>query len=344
MKILAARAMKLVLGVAALSIATVTATAANAELLVESGRRAALDADYVFESTGANPGDIASQEWKVRRTLSISVLLEAAAPMPTAQMHAPDAAQTAATNARVAVAEQAAAQIRPQLPSMMAFAANAEALAAKCGDNEECFLREMQRFVQGSDAAALGAAAGAAGAGLAATLAPEPPRFQVWRQVQQVGGTYAIDETLETRTRDPICIGELNDTCIIREGRKGQGAVPAQSGDGPAAIEVDAQGKTLIMRLPVSNVPLAYLRTFTSTHPEDAASVGVQPAQLMFPGALELPLSHVSQPISVAVAMRPLEVAVPGDALASSGTQTLEGKGDMNERVKLTIAWRLAVQ
>jgi hypothetical protein len=319
-----------------------TTAAAQADVLVERGHRATLSVDYSYESVGSSPGSIASAEWRVKRSLTTSVTLEAGAPMAMAQMQAPDAAQVAELEARAAAGQQVAAQLAPNMGNIAAFAAGAEALVAKCGDDEECFTREAQKFLQGSNAAELGQAAGVAQQGLGSAFAPDAPRYQVWQQIAQLPGTYLIDEALSVRSRDPICIGQPRDTCTIDELRTGGGVAPGGSGRGPAAFEVDSQGKTLMMMLPLVTTGLKYKRTFTSTHPEDES--GESQAELGFPGALALPASHASQPTDVRIELQPLTMSFTGDTLPTTGTRTFEATGDSGERVKLTVAWRLAVQ
>src|SRR5262245_5273720 len=119
--------MKIWLGVLTLSLAS----GASADLLVAPGQRANLSVDYTYESVGSFPGTIASAEWRVKRTLTTSVTLEASAPLAISQMRAPTAEQTAAIEAHAAAGQRAAAELAPRMGDMAALAARAEALAAK---------------------------------------------------------------------------------------------------------------------------------------------------------------------------------------------------------------------
>ena len=319
------------------------AVAAAIPLLAEAadfaprGAKGTLQVDYTFESAGrrSSEGAYDPYEWRVKRTVSLAVDLAAEPPTTRPVVRAMDATQVAALKGDTRKMEAAVSKMAPS-------AAAVQKSLERCGDDEACMAREIQKMgfgMQGSGAMADAMAAKNEVQG----LRPGAPRYQAWVATAQ-RGTYAIDEKVQVSVTDPICIPRPRHRCTRSETRTGSGEVPLQGGGarnpraaaGFSAVEVDSGGKTLTLRLPVPLAPLPYTETIVSDEPAGTYDTpipkGPQARQLLFrAGGKDV------QPAPVTVALR-------GDWRSQQGEHVIDVPGDKGQGGKLVVRWRFAAR
>jgi hypothetical protein len=312
--------------------------APRAQEFAPAGARASLIVQYRFESSGKIVGAGSSKyevhEWRTLRTVDMTAELTAAKPLPMPSLQAPDAAATASAQRQNAQA-QAKAQLAatPMAPMM----ASAEAIAARCGNDEKCIEREVMKMGAGMSATAQVDSALAAGRETVASIQPGANRYQVWRAVSQKG-RYAIEGSARIVHADPGCMSLPQGRCRRDTQSKGEGDVPPVPGGrgGPAAAEVDTQAQTLTLQLPVPMGVLPYTDTVTSNEPKGTQEVppGVHARQLKFVTTSDGKIS----------ADGPLSVPLKGGWRNQSGEQVVQVKGEGADGGTLTIRWRFSVQ
>jgi hypothetical protein len=317
------------LALAAAAIAgSLPATPAGAADFAPKGAKAVLTAEYVYTSSGRRADKYDSHEWQVRRSVAMRSELVAGAPTPLASLQPPDAQQIATIERQKVQAEKASRQMAPMM-------AGAEAIVAKCGEDEKCLEREAMKM-------------GAAMAGTkqlddtlktgretAAVMQPGAPRYQAW-QATSLSGSYQIEESAKIVDADPLCMERPGARCHREEKRSGSGAVPpppdadAKRGvAGVAAAEVDAQGRTLFLRLPQPLNVLACTETIVSDKPGFGGSGVPRPCRQNFAAAGRVGV---------------LQVALPAGARSAAGEQTLAIAGTAGEGGQLVVRWRFAPQ
>jgi len=125
-----------------ITLALLPAAIHAADAFAPAGAKAMLSVDYIYESAGkkSSEGMYDPHEWNVKRSASLVANLgaQAATEIPTLQPI--DAAQTAELEKKTAKAAQSAAT---QMAPMMA---DAEKIMARCGDDEACITREVQKM------------------------------------------------------------------------------------------------------------------------------------------------------------------------------------------------------
>jgi hypothetical protein len=322
----------------ALSPCGLNVAANAAESFAANGAKGTLTVDYIYSSSGRQreEGGYDPYEWKVTRQLSFVVEVAAQAPtaMPTVQ--GMNGAQTAELKGMQANAQSAAAAYAPMM-------ASAEKIAAKCGNDEACITREVQKMGMGMQGTGQGEAMkrdakslqGAAGS----------LRYQAWRPVSE-RGTYSIDEVVNISNADPICTARPRHRCTRKEVRKGSGAVPPppQQGKGKpayagmAAVEFDAGASTLTISPPAALSMLPYSETITSDEPE---------------GTYDKPIAHGTHPGNMMMRVgasgsgyqpEAFTVALKGGYRDQSGEKVVNLKGRRHETGTLTVRWRFTAR
>jgi hypothetical protein len=317
--------------------------AAHAADFAPAGAKAVVSVDYVYESSGrkSSNGMYDPYEWKVRRTVSMAADLAAQPPtaMPTVQ--AIDSAQMAQLQGKSGKAQALATQMAP-------MAADIQKVMAKCGEDEACISREVQKMgmAMANDPQKMATVASAK-KGAQELSRQDGPRYQAWRATAQ-RGTYAIDETVHISVTDPICTSKPRHRCTRDETRKGGGDVPAleQSvkgrkvpSPGVAAVEVDAVGNALALGLPVPMAMLPYTEVISTDEPEGThdtpTAKGPQQRQRFF---------RVSaQGSSGFMHDKPLVVPLKGGWRSQEGDYAVQLKGDFGDTGTLRVRWRFKV-
>lgn len=318
---------------------TVMATATlKASDFAPVGSTLNLTVEYRYESAGkqSSEGMYDPRVWRVEQTVRLTTALTAQAPQALPTMQALDAEQVADIKTKQAKAQDMQTQMAPMM-------ANVEEIMAKCGEDEACIEREVQKMGFGMSGTEELAEMQDVQKSAAEVFKPGDPRYQRWQATTQEG-TYRINETLHARVTDPICMEIPAGVCTRDEVRKGEGAVPVPPGSdnatvaaaGGASLEMDAQKNSLIIQLPVPAMPLPYIETITTDEPEGTHDTptpeGPQNKLLSFggngPGNLR--------------SMDPMTLAIQGDWRNQTGEKVVEMQGDYGETAKMTIRWSLS--
>lgn len=329
-----------VVSTAFVTMAVMTTAAYAADAFAPAGAKATLSVDYVYESAGTkrSEGMYDPYEWTVKRSASLVAELAAQPPtaMPTVQ--AIDASQMAELKGKSDKAQSVATNMAPMM-------ADVEKIMAKCGDDEACTAREVQKMgaaMQGTPAmaAAMSAKKDAQDLGK-----PGASRYQAWRPTAQKG-SYVIDETVHISVTDPICTSRPRHRCTRDEARKGSGEIPlppdAKKNPGAAAgfsaVELDSGKSTLTVGLPVPMFLLPYTETITTDEP-----AGTHDTPTPKGPQQKLHRFRVNAAGSV-THDKPLTVALNGSWRSQAGEQVMALKGEFGDAGKLTIRWRFNVQ
>lgn len=315
-----------------------------AEAFAPAGAKALLSVDYAYTSNGrkSSQGMYDPYEWRVKRNLSLEAQLAAKAPtaMPTVQVM--DGAQIAQLEGKQAKAQSMATQMAPMQVDI-------QKIMARCGDNEDCISREVQKMgaAMAQDPKQM-AAMNAVKKDAQSFASPDGVRYQAWRPTSQKG-TYLIDERAQMSVTDPICTSKPKHRCTREETRKGSGEVPVPSearskGNvgavaGISAVELDAHKGLLAIVLPVPLAMLGYTETITSDEPDGTYETpiprGARKREAFY---------RVSASGGGYMHERPFTVALKGGWRDQAGEQVVKLKGDFGNGGTLTIRWRFKVQ
>jgi hypothetical protein len=323
-----------------MAVAVVTAAAYAADAFAPAGAKATLSVDYVYESAGkkSSEGMYDPYEWRVKRSANLVAELAAqpVTAMPTVQ--AIDASQKAELKGKSDKAQSVATQMAP-------MTADVQKIMAKCGEDEACITREVQKMGEAMQGTPEMAAAMKAKKDAQELGKPGAPRYQAWRPTAQKG-SYLIDETVHISVTDPICTGLPRHRCTRDEVRKGSGEIPLPPGAkkdrgasaGISAVEVDAGKNTLTVTLPVPMFLLPYTETITTNEPEGTHDTptpkGPQQKQLSFRVNAAGGITHD----------KPITVALKGGWRSQTGEQVVALKGEFGDAGTLTVRWRFIVQ
>ena len=183
-------AMRFISAALVIMLAVMTTTAYAADAFAPAGAKATLSVDYVYESAGkkSSEGMYDPYEWRVKRsaTLVAELAAQPATAMPTVQ--AIDAAQMAELQGKSDKAQSVATQMAPMM-------AGVEEIMAKCGEDEACITREVQKMGAAMQGTPQMAAAMNARKDVQELSKPDASRYQAWRPTAQKG-SYLIDETV----------------------------------------------------------------------------------------------------------------------------------------------------
>jgi hypothetical protein len=298
------------------------------------GTKATLSVQYRYESAGVVNGSPDRvhhvREWRVRRSADVVAELVAQKPQPLSSTQAMEPAQLAKVQQQQAQAQKAAKQMAPMM-------ADAQAVVAKCGNDEKCMEREVMKMGAGMAGTQQLADTQKVGAESAALLQPGADRYQRWQGRTQKA-SYSVDEAWHVVHADPICMSLPKARCTHDMTRKGAGDIaPSQS---PAQFEFDAQNGTLVVLLPVPMGVMGCTETHVTDEPE---------------GTHDMPLPKGPQPCRMALRITPegksssAPMTVKGGWRSQTGEYTVAlGAGSWHqapgEPGKLVVRWRLAAQ
>jgi hypothetical protein len=302
-----------------------------ADVFAPPGAKATLTVEYLYESSGRKKSEGAYDpyEWRVKRSVILSADLAAQPPtaMPTVQ--AIDSAQMASLQGKTAKAQAIGTSMAPMM-------ADAQQIMARCGDNEACITREVQKMGAAMQGTPKMEAAMNARKDAQELARPDGNRYQSWRPTGQKG-TYSIEEAVKISVTDPICLRKPSKRCARSETRTGSGEVPVPGGSrtaGVSAVELDGAKGTITLALPVPLQPLPYTETIVSDEPEGTHDTpvpkGPQARQMLFRVNAAGKVHHE----------KPLTVALKGGWRSQSGEEVVTLKGALREEGKLTIRWR----
>ena len=209
--------------------------------------------------------------------------------------------------------------------------ADIEKIMAKCGEDEACLEREIQKYgMSNSDSAKMNTAR-SADKDIAVASNQGPARYQLWTAASQKG-TYSIEETRHDVVADPACGASLH--CTTDENAKGAGEIPLPPGakasasghPGVSMAEIDAGGKMLAIVLPVPLSPLPYTKTVKSNSPDRKSGT--------FQELVRCPPKD----------LKPVRVALKGGGRDESGTEEIKIAGAGADGGTLTIRWKLTAK
>ena len=316
------------------------ATAQAADAFAPAGAKATLTVEYLYESSGSkrSEGMYDPHEWRVKRGVTLVTDLAAHPATASPTMQPLDAAQTAQLKT---MADKSQA-INVKMAPMMA---SAEAIMAKCGEDEGCITREAQKMGAAMQGTPQMATAMSARKEAQEAFAPGAPRYQAWRGTAQKT-SYLVDETAHISVTDPICASRPRHRCTRDEVRKGAGEIPLppelmkNARDAASVnwgVEVDAGKNALTLALPVPLFPLPYTETITTDEPagthDTPTPKGPQKKQLLFRVNAAGGTTHD----------KPLAVALKGGWRSQSGEQVSNLKGEFGDAGKLTVRWQFKV-
>jgi hypothetical protein len=326
--------------VAAVLAATCAASHA-ADVFVPAGAKATLSVDYLYESAGKkrSEGMYDPYEWRVKRSANLVAELAAqpATAMPTVQ--AIDASQMAALQGKSDKAQAVATQMAPMMDDV-------QKIMARCGENEACISREVQKMGMAMQGTPQMDAAMNAKKDAQSLMQPDAPRYQAWRPTAQKG-SYLIDEAVHISVTDPICTSKPRHRCTRDETRKGSGEIPVPAeanskrnkgaAAGISAVELDAARNTLTVGLPVPLSLLPYTETITTDEPEGTHDTPTPKGPQQKMQSLRVSAEGGAMP-------KPFTVALKGGWRGQAGEQVMNLKGDFGDSGTLTVRWRFAVQ
>jgi hypothetical protein len=286
----------------ATALAILAAAATRADNFAAKGAKATLTVEYVYASNGKTQDRNDSHQWSVTRTVKLSADLIAQTPQPLPTMHEMEAGQKADLKNKQEKAQSAQEKMAP-------VQADIEKIMAKCGEDEACLEREIQKYgMSNADSAKMNTAR-SADKDIAVAANQGPARYQLWTAASQ-RGTYSIEETRHEVLADPAC-----------------GAKAAASGPPSLAMaEIDAGGKTVAIVLPVPLSTLPYTKTIKSNSPDRKSGT--------FQDLVRCPPKD----------LKPVRVALKGGGRDESGTEEIKIAGAGADGGTLTIRWKLTAK
>ena len=307
----------------ALGVAAPCAAAQAADAFALAGAKATLTVEYLYESAGKKQDKNDLREWRSQRSVSMVADLVSLAPLPLPTIQALDAAQTAKL-------DKQAVQIKKMHTDMAPVTADIGKIMAKCGEDEACIEREVQKMGAAMAGTPKADAMLKSGKETARAVQPGAPRYQTWIATTQ-RGSYVIDESSLSVLADPACQPTLR--CTRNDVRMGSGALPSRSATSKDvglfyAVEVDMVKNTLTVVPQGPPSPLPYTETITSNQParyqETPIPKGPQPKKLLF---REIAYGND----------KPFTVVLKGGWRSQSGVQVVQVK---DRGGKLTVRWR----
>ena len=309
--------------VLALALAAFTVSA-KAQVLAPKGAKGTLTVEYTYASNGKSSDQNDSHQWNVKRTVKLSADMVAQAAQPLSSVNEMEPGQKADMKAKQEKARSAQEKMAP-------LQADIQKIMEKCGEDEACMQREIQKYgMANSDSATMNSARSAK-PDIEAASKQGPARYQLWTAASQMG-TYSVEESRKDVVADPACGASLH--CTTDETARGAGDVPAPPGaragasatPGFAMAEVDAEGKTLTLVLPVPLSPLSYTKTVKSNSPDRKSGT--------FQAVVRCPPKD----------LKPVRVALKGGGRNESGTEEIPIAGAGGDGGTLTVRWSFATK
>ena len=308
----------------ATALTILAAAATRADNFAAKGAKATLTVEYVYASNGKTQDRNDSHQWSVTRTVKLSADLIAQTPQPLPTMHEMEAGQKADLKNKQEKAQSAQEKMAP-------VQADIQKIMAKCGEDEACLEREIQKYgMSNSDSAKMNSAR-SADKDIAVAANQGPARYQLWTAASQ-RGTYSIEESRHDVVADPACGASMQ--CTTDENAKGAGEVPLPPGakaaaSGPPSLamaEIDAGGKTVAIVLPVPLSMLPYTKTIKSNSPDRKSGTSQD--------LVRCPPKD----------LKPVRVALKGGGRDESGTEEIKIAGAGADGGTLTIRWKLTAK
>lgn len=324
-----------VAAVAVMAVVVLAGTVHAADF-APAGAKATLSVEYRFVSKGSDApskdGVFKVREWDVLRSAEVVAVLEATKPQPMPAMHPVDAQQQAKQRKQQKQVAQSAAQMAPMM-------AGAQAIVAKCGEDEKCIERETMKIGAGLAGTQQLDDTLKSGRETAAVLKPGADRYQRWQGKSQTG-RFEITERWHVVHKDPICMSLPRGQCTHDLERKGGGEF-APSGSA-AMMEIDTQGSTMMLALPGPIGLLAYTETQSTDEPSGTHDTPTAKG----PVKSQMPLRLAGDNKSVG---GPIKLALKGGWRSQSGQQVVNlGAGGWHsvsgEPGKLVVTWRFVAQ
>lgn len=320
--------------------ALLTAPTWAAENFATKGAKATLSVEYDYRSAGSkrSEGLYDPYAWTARHQAQLTSILVAQAPQALPSLHPAEQAQLAGLQAKGDKAQAVAGRMAPTMASM-------EKMLAKCGDDEACIEREVQKLGGQMQSNGQLATLQQSKGDIESLVKPDAPRYQHF--MGPLGsGSYSISETATISVSDPICMRHPKARCSRKETRTGAGKLPAAlpgvppvnpaASVGAVAAEWDSQKNTLALVLPVPGL-LPYTEVIVTDEPEGTHSTptpkGPQQRLMRFR-------------VSATDSTTPTAVIIPlkGGWRSQTGEQTVPLKGDFAAEGVLTLRWRFTVQ
>ncbi len=197
---------------------------------------ATLSIEYEFVSSGDDAAT--GLRWSVRRVVTVQSTLVAAAPV------ALSASKPAAPERERKLAEQQTRATRAA-GNMQPLMADAMAIYERCGEDEACIEREVQKAGFGMEVTPQ---LDSARADIAALGDEGPPRYQSWVPRSEAL-RYALTESQHLIDGDPICHDRPNKACTRKASSQGSGELPGSNESGMSSVEIDLEEGTMTLRL-----------------------------------------------------------------------------------------------
>lgn len=254
--------------------------------------------------------------WTVEDVYEIKATMTARAPSGFVALKKPDAAAQAREAQRAANVKAATANAGDMM-------AQAQAAQAKCGDNQDCLMREVMKMSQNIDPNSPQLQAAKAQAD-AATAVPRN-RYQLF-EPQQQAGSFRVEEKAHEAYYDAACKPSTEATCSIDTRVTGGGAQRDPKGAlsyaTGAMAEWDATAGTLTLMLPAT-MPGEVQRDVISTRSEKKSGKANE---------------WRSAPIEL---YKDVQMATCGDCKAAAGKFSVPVKDALLGRpATLTVEWK----
>lgn len=282
--------------------------------IVPAGTKAILTVEYEYVSAGERKDKYDTNTWSIKRMATVTATLKAESPMTLPALHKMEQAQVADLENKQAAATRAAGAMQPMMNDVMA-------LMAKCGEDEACLEREVAAYGMGNSEE-INKTRKQVAPDFAAVAQQGPNRYQMWSATGRQTGSYEIAEKFKYVDADPICVERPGQRCTTTVERTGKGQIPLPPDmkptdkrvAGASMLEVDSLGKTMILKLPVPMMVLAFDEQIISDDPE--TKNGTEKKQIGFPAYKEV--------------TKPITVPLTGSLIGKSGRETVQIKGASN--------------
>jgi len=248
-----------------LSSALVGAMASAAWAAPGSPKDSEAKLTVVFEFKGGGEDLPQSKErhvtWSLTERYETTSTLKASVLSPAGGLHKADAKTVADMAGRQAAAESAQKNMQPMMDQ-------AQAIMAKCGDDQACMQRETMKMAQALQAnPAQQQKNQAAKSAMDKAAAPVAQRFQMFQGGKQAT-TYKIDGKAREAYFDAACGLKTEERCAYETVIKGAGAAGDEKGNplpSTGYAEIDYETGSLMLTLPNPGV-LKVSKTVTSAN------------------------------------------------------------------------------
>ncbi|MDQ7247204.1 hypothetical protein [Dongia sedimenti] len=246
-----------------LAVALLASAPASADPFSPAKSKATLTVTYTLKGGGTDRPESHEREviWSVDEHYEITATMVAEKPSGFGSFHKPDAAEQAGMAQRQAAAEAGAQNMQ----SMMEMA---QAIMAKCGEDEACIQQETIKMSQQIDPNDPKLKATKQNIETASAMPGD--RYQVFSAGPQTG-TYTIAGKAHEAYFDAACSLKNQTPCAFDSTVSGTGRLTDGNGNTSmmtgALAEIDSQSGSLVFQIPRPGIAAAK-RTVTSKNPE----------------------------------------------------------------------------